>query len=152
MFVGLALVVTAHSFFVARSLDTFKLADQLRRVEQVAQFVKDSAPEYAVILSGEQSGSMRYYTGRSILRWEAAAPEELAAAIASLTESSRPVYIVLDAWENEPFLNKFKTLPEVALDWPAMLEAGSSHRTRLWRLSDRAAFHDGRGFPTVRIP
>ena len=29
----------AHSLFVARSLDTFKLADQLRRVEQVADFI-----------------------------------------------------------------------------------------------------------------
>ena len=37
-----------------------------------------SVPASAVILSGEQSGSMRYYTGRPILRWEAATPESLA--------------------------------------------------------------------------
>ena len=152
LFVGLVLVLIAHSFFVARALDTFKLADQLRRVEQVAQFVNDSAPDYAVILSGEQSGSMRYYTGRSILRWEAAAAEELAAAIGSLTESSRPVYIVLDAWEDELFRKKFAAIPTVVLDWPAAVEAGSTHRTRAWRVADRARFLAGENLQTVRLP
>ncbi len=56
---------------------------------------------------------------------------------------NRSVYIVLDAWENEPFLAKFKDVPEVALDWPAMVEAGTSHRTRLWRVGDRARFLAG---------
>ena len=150
--VALALAVTAHAVFVARSLETFKLADQLRRVEQVADLVRNQAPEGAVILSGEQSGSMRYYTARSILRWEAATPETLAWAIKTLEGSGRPVYIVLDAWENEPFLAKFKTVAEVALDWPAVVEAGSSHRTRLWRVGDRARFLAGENLPTVRLP
>ena len=64
----------------------------------------------------------------------------------------RPVYIVLDAWEKEPFLAKFKDVPEVALGWPAMVEAGSSHRTRLWRISDRARFLAGENLNTVRLP
>jgi hypothetical protein len=152
IFLGLALVVMAQGLFVARSLDTFKLADQLRRVEQVAEFVDRSVAEDAVIISGEQSGSMRYYTTRSILRWEAATPEKLIAAVKLLEQSGRPVYIVLDAWENEPFLAKFKDVPEVALGWPAMVEAGSSHRTRLWRVADRARFLAGENLQTVRLP
>ena len=35
----LLLGVTAYSLFTARSLDTFKLADQLRRVSRVADFI-----------------------------------------------------------------------------------------------------------------
>lgn len=152
MFVALAIAVTAHALFVARSHDTFKLADQLRRVEQVADFVRSRAPEGAVILSGEQSGSMRYYTGRGILRWEVAAPETLSWAIATLEGGGRPVYIVLDAWENEPFLAKFKDVSGVALDWPPMVEAGASHRTRLWRVGDRARFLSGENLRTIRLP
>ena len=149
---ALLLAFTAHGLFVARSLDTFKLGDQLRRVEQVAEFVVRNVPKNAVVLSGEQSGAMRYYTGRPILRWEAATPDTLTSAVALLEQSGRPVYIVLDAWENEPFLMKFSSPPEVQLDWPAVVEAGTTHRTRLWRLSDRALFREGRHVTTVRIP
>jgi len=128
------------------------LGDQLHRVEQVAEFINQGVPTAAVMLSGEQSGSMRYYTGRSILRWEAATPENLRSAVAALEQAGRSVYIVLDAWENEPFLAKFKDVPEVALGWPAMVEAGSSHRTRLWRIGDRARFLAGENLQTVRLP
>ena len=150
--VALVLVISAHALFVARAYDTFKLADQQRRVAQVAEFVRSQTPEGAVILSGEQSGSMRYYTSRTILRWEAATPETLSRAVDMLEGSGRLVYVVLDAWENEPFLAKFKTVPKVALNWPAMLEAGTSHRTRLWRVGDRHRFLAGENLQTIRLP
>ena len=152
LFLALVLTVVAYSLIIARSLDAFKLRDQLRRVEQVAEFINRTAPDYAVMLAGEQSGSMRYYTDRSILRWEAAAPDELATALASLAASDRPVYIVLDAWENEPFLRKFAAVTSVALDWPAAVDAGTTHRTHLWRAGDRARFLAGENLQTVRLP
>ena len=148
----LLLGVTAYSLLTARSLDTFKLASQLRRVARVADFINTSVPETAVILSGEQSGSMRYYTHRPILRWEAATPEALTSAIGMLEAEGRPVYVVLDAWENEPFRAKFSTILAVALDWPPVLEAGSSHRTRLWKLGDRERFQRGENLSTIRLP
>ena len=148
----LLLGVTAYSLFTARSLDTFKLADQLRRVSRVAGFINSSVPENAVILSGEQSGSMRYYTHRPILRWEAATPESLSAAVTTLEQSGRPVFIVLDAWEHEPFRKKLSTFPASALDWPPVLEAGTSHRTRLWKLGDRDRFIRGEPLNIVRLP
>jgi len=148
----LLLGVTAHGLFTARSHDTFKLADQLRRVSRVGDFINGNVPDVAVVLSGEQSGSMRYYTHRSILRWEAASPEALASAITTLEEKGRPVYVVLDAWENEPFRKKFSTVPAVSLDWPPVLEAGTSHRTRLWRLADRERFLRGEPLNITRLP
>ena len=150
IFLALMLAVTAHSLFVARTLDAFKLADQLRRVEQAAAFIDRSTPHDAVLIAGEQSGSMRYYTGRPILRWEAAAPEQLESAIATLAQ--RPIYVVLDSWEHEPFAAKFKDVPAVALDWPATLEAGTSHRTRVWNVADRARFLAGENLQTIRVP
>jgi hypothetical protein len=148
----LLLIVTAHGLWVARSLDTFRLADQLRRVSQVADYINADVPPSAVILSGEQSGAMRYYTDRPILRWEAATPEALSAAVATLEQSRRPVYIVLDAWEHAPFRAKFPTLPVGALDWPPMLDAGTSHRTQLWKVSDRDKFQRGEHLSTIRLP
>lgn len=152
IFFALMLGVVAYSLFVARSFDTFKLRDQLRRVERVAEAINHTAPPNAVIIAGEQSGSMRYYTGRSILRWEAATADTMPIAIATLLEDQRPLYIVLDAWEIELFRNKFPGLGPAQLEWPPMLDAGSSHRTRVWNLADRFRFQIGQRINTVRIP
>ena len=152
IFFALMLGIVAHSLFVARSFEAFKLRDQLRRVEQVAEAINHTAPPNAVIVSGEQSGAMRYYTGRSILRWEAATAATLPAAIEFLLKAGRPIYIVLDAWEEERFRARFPELGPAELDWPPMLDAGSSHRTRLWNLADRWRFQLGQRINTVRIP
>jgi hypothetical protein len=144
--------VTAHALWVTRSMDTFKLADQLRRVSVIADFINEDVPPSAVIVAGEQSGSMRYYTERPILRWEAATPEALGAAMTELEKSRRPIYVVLDAWEDGLFRSRFSALPVGALDWPPILDAGSSHRTRLWKLSDRERFQRGDSLSTIRLP
>lgn len=152
IFFALSLAIVAHGVFVARSFDTFKLKDQFRRVEQVADAIIHTAPLNAVIVAGEQSGSMRYYTGRSIVRWDAATAEAFPAAIETLLKAGRPIYIVLDAWEMEPFHQKFPDSGPAELDWPPMLEAGSSHRTLAWNLADRWRFQLGQRINTVRIP
>jgi 4-amino-4-deoxy-L-arabinose transferase-like glycosyltransferase len=149
---ALLLAITAYGVWSARAHDTFRLADQLRRIDQVAHYINADVPAEAVIVSGEQSGSMRYYSDRPILRWESATPESLATAMTTLEQSHRPVFIVLDAWEDGLFRQKFSTLPGGALDWPPILDAGTSHRTRLWKLSDRGKFLSGEKRSTIRLP
>jgi 4-amino-4-deoxy-L-arabinose transferase-like glycosyltransferase len=149
---AIMLVIVASGIAVARSKDTFRLSAQLRRVGQVADFVRGQAEPNAVIVAGEQSGSMRYYTGKSILRWEAASADAMGVAVRELDRTSRPIYIVLDAWEESLFRAKYAFTPSVALDWPPVLEAGSSNRTRVWRLSDRERFHRGEKLNTIRLP
>ncbi|HEX6161838.1 MAG TPA: hypothetical protein VFZ31_00630 [Vicinamibacterales bacterium] len=149
---ALLLGVTAYNLFTARMHGTFQLRDQLARVERIAGYINANVPGEAVILSGEQSGSMRYYTGRPILRWEAATPETLDKAVATLEQSGRPVFVVLDAWEDELFRKKFASYPAGALDWPPMVEAGRSHRTRLWKIADRDRFLRGAPLNITRLP
>jgi hypothetical protein len=149
---AIALSIVASSIWISRSHDTFRLADQLERVEQVAAYIGANVEANAVIVAGEQSGSMRYYTRKPILRWEAATPEAIGRAIRELDQSSRPVYVVLDGWEEARFRSKYTSAPEAALDWPPVLDAGTSNRTRLWRLSDRERFQRGERLNTVRLP
>jgi len=148
---AVVLALTAHGVAQARALDTFRLAEQQRRVSQTAHFVA-SLPVNAVIIAGEQSGSLRYYTGRSILRWDAASPEALWSAIVALNAAGRPVVIALDAWENEPFRARHGSVPAASLEWPPAFEAGTSHRTRVWKLSDRDRFLRGEQLVTEREP
>lgn len=149
---AIVLGITAHALSVSRSTGTFKLADQLRRVERVADLINEDVPPAAVLVAGEQSGSMRYYTDRPIIRWEAAAPASLAEVTTTLEASRRPVYIVLDQWEESQFRARFSGVPVGALDWPPILDAGTSHRTRLWKLSDRERFLRGEHLSTIRLP
>jgi hypothetical protein len=103
-------------------------------------------------VSGEQSGSMRHYTSRPIVRWEAASTDDLSRAFGALAAANRPVWFVLDAWEEEPFRAKFQGDPRAALDWPPAVTAGTTHRTRVWRLSDRERFLRGENVVTDRLP
>ena len=119
--VPLMLGVTAHSLWLARSLDTFKLADQLRRVSQVADFINDDVPPAAVILAGEQSGSMRYYTDRPILRWEAASPEALPRPCDPRTITAPRLHRARRVGERA-VPREVRRVPVGALDWPPVLE------------------------------
>lgn len=145
-----ALGLLAHGVSQARTLDTFRLADQHRRVAQAADYLSRTQPAGAVVIAGEQSGSLRFYTGRSILRWDAASPEAMAAALTALQAANRPLVIALDAWEREPFRARFSALPAVSLEWPPAFEAGTSHRTQIWRLGDRERFMRGEQVTTER--
>ncbi len=149
LFIVGAAATTCSMWWMHRA-DTFDLADHLRRVSQVAAVVAERTPPQSAIVSGEQSGAMRYYTHRSIIRWEAATAPAMTDAIALLQKTHRPVYVVLDAWEEGPFRNKLGAA--LSLDWPPMLDAGSSHRTRVWALADRDRFRNGEHVDTVRIP
>jgi hypothetical protein len=142
--------LSGYNLAIARSLDTFKLADQLARVAIVADYLNQNVDPDAVLVAGEQSGSMRYYTRRSILRWEAASPAVLTNAFATLAKSNRPIFIVLDAWEEPLFRSKLSAA--ASLDWPPMVVAGTTHRTQVWRLSDGAAFRRGQPVDTIRLP
>ena len=96
---------------------------------------------------------MRYYTDRPILRWEAATPDALAAAI-DRRSNNRGVPSTSSSMRGRTslFRAKFPALPAGALDWPPILEAGTSHRTRLWKLSDRDRFLRGESLNTIRLP
>lgn len=142
--------LVAQGVSQARALDTFRLAGQQRRVAQAADYLSSTLAADAVVVAGEQSGALRYYTGRSILRWDAAAPDAMAAALTALQAAKRPVVIALDAWEREPFRARFGALPAVSLEWPPAFEAGTSHRTQVWLLSDRERFMRGEQVTTRR--
>ncbi|MEO8679276.1 MAG: hypothetical protein ABI665_09540, partial [Vicinamibacterales bacterium] len=63
----------------------------------------------------------------------------------------RASWIVLDAFEEPLFRAKFGEHRAGTLDWPPALEAGDTHRTRAWRLADRARFVTGETVTTERI-
>jgi 4-amino-4-deoxy-L-arabinose transferase-like glycosyltransferase len=145
------LVIAGVGVSRARALDAFRLADAHRRVLQIDRYLDSALPPQAVVIAGEQSGAVRFDTGRAIIRWEAASPDDLARVLAVLEGSGRPVWVVLDVWEEPLVRAKFSGLDAAALDWPPVVDAGDAHRTRAWSISDRGRYLKGARIVTDRL-
>jgi len=148
--VAAVLVLVALGIGAARARDAFRLVDQQRRIVQLANVLAPKLAAADVIVSGEQSGAMRFYTGREIVRWDALTTEDWNITIETLSSNGHGVWIVLDAWE-EPRFRARAGEQTAALDWPPAIDAGDTHRTRAWRLADRARFIAGENVTTERI-
>ncbi len=144
------LALVALGLTEARSRDTFRLVDQQRRISHLANALSTKLVAGDVIVAGEQSGSMRFHTGHEIVRWDALTTEEWNVTIETLSSQGHGIWIVLDAWE-EPRFRARAGEQTAALDWPPAVDAGDTHRTRAWRLTDRARFVAGEPVATERI-
>jgi hypothetical protein len=149
--ITLALTLGAVNLRAARDLDVFELAGRHARAPLAGRYLAMLLSPHAVVVSGEQSGALRYYTGRSVLRWDLATAESLSTAVDRLTAEGVDVWIALDEWEEEPFRQKLRGVFAGALDWPPALDAGTEPRTRAWRLRDRGPFMSGEAVHTDRL-
>jgi hypothetical protein len=134
---GLALAVLALASFniaSARDLGVFRFADHHVRARVVGERLASILPADAVIVSGEQSGSMRYYTGRSIVRWDLIDGAAMPEALDALRLGGHEIWVVLDEWEEEGFRRKFPALA-ASIDVAPVVESarGVGMRTRAWR-------------------
>jgi hypothetical protein len=127
--------LAATNIAAARGHDVFRFAERHARGRAVGEALAVTLPVNAVIVSGEQSGAMRYYTGRSILRWDLMDDGTMREALDWLTLNGYQVWVVLDDWEEEPFRRRVPTLAAMALDYEPTVEsaAGVGIRTRAWR-------------------
>ena len=138
---AMVLALAASNISAARSHDVFRSAARQARARVVGQRLADTVAVNTVIMAGEQSGAMRYYTGRSILRWDLLEPEALPDALDWLTVNGYQVWVVLDDWEEEAFRGKFPSFAPLSIDQEPMVEsaAGVGIRTRAWRARALAA-------------
>jgi hypothetical protein len=147
----IAFTLAASNLRASRQLHVFRLAEGHARAPLAGRYLEPLLPPNAVIICGEQRGALRYYTGRSVLRWDLAPPAALAEAIDRLVASGDDLWIALDEWEEELYRRKLPGAHAGALDWPPVAEAGIDPRTRVWRLRDRDHFMRGETIRTDRL-
>lgn len=138
-----AAVLTGHEgVTIARDAGAFGLWRVEWRYWAVAQWTREHAPASAVMLSVQHSGALSADSGRPIARWDHLAPEGLDQFVERLRATGRPVWLVVDDWEEAPFRARFATTSvRGRLDWAPMAEARvDAVRVRLYDLStpDRA--------------
>jgi hypothetical protein len=88
------------------------------RFATIGQYVADTLPPQAALLTMFHSGSARYYSGRLTLRWDMIGPEQLDPLVADLQRRGYVPFILLDDWEEPEFSARFKGASRLAaLDW-----------------------------------
>jgi hypothetical protein len=113
---GVAGVRTVRDRFV------FDLWYYNRRYTAASVIIRDVSAPNSVVFSMEQSGALRYYSGRVPLRYDQLPPDWLDRSVDWLAGSGVHCYAVLDAWEIEPFRARFRGQQRVrGLDTPIVL-------------------------------
>lgn len=100
------LLIVAVALHGMDHADAFVLETDHRRFMRVAAYVAE-LPKDAVFVSLVHSGSIRYYTGRDVLRWEIVDPASLDTAIAHIRKLGHDVYFVGEPQEEIEFKKRF---------------------------------------------
>jgi hypothetical protein len=104
-----------------------------QRFLTIARYVDQQLPANAVILSKQHTGTIRFFSGRTTLRFEWLEPSRLGPAIAWLAERGRPPFIVLEDGEEEEFRRRFADQGSVGrLEIPPIAELTRPVRVRVY--------------------
>jgi hypothetical protein len=136
------LLVTAAVVLVAltwlrgeRGLAQVKQGEQ--RYVRIAEYLRATVPDDALILSMQHSGTVRYYAGRKTVRYDWLSPNWLDPAIEEMRRIRRTPLVLLENWEEKLFRERFNGQAWGALDWPAKVEFDGA---RLYDPSDRERY------------
>jgi hypothetical protein len=130
----------------ARARSVFDLRRLEARFERAGLFVDRRLPRNAFVITSWQSGSVRFYSGRLTLVWDALDPAWLDRAVEySRTRGFEP-FLLFEGLEEQSFRRRFAASAIGALDWPPMAEVAS--QVRIYRPGDRARYLSGTQPPT----
>jgi 4-amino-4-deoxy-L-arabinose transferase-like glycosyltransferase len=100
-------VATIHAVGFSRDAGISTIGEGEQKYVETGVFVDRVTPPDAVIVSVQHGGSIRYYSGRLTLRFDAFEGGELDRAIEALEGSGRPVYLLLEGFEVPRFRERF---------------------------------------------
>ncbi len=139
-------VVAALFIREARARSVFDLQRLESRYVRAGDFVARRLPANALVITSWESGSIRFYSNRKTLVWDALDPAWLDRAIAySRTRGLEP-YLLFERWEEPLFRQRFTGSSVAALDWPPAAEIAG--QVRIYRPEDRERYLKGESKPT----
>jgi hypothetical protein len=140
--------VCARNVMTASHEGSFTLWIDAARYGTAGRYLDMALAKDTVIVAMQHSGSARYYTGRTILRWDAGLVG-LDEAVADLARLGRPSVILVEEWEEPILREKFPASALARLDWTPRADFGSPTRVRLFDPADRER---PTGRPPDRLP
>ena len=128
--------------------EAFRLREHEYRFRAAGEHVA-TLPQNAAIITGHQTGSIRFYSGRSTVGWGDIPPGRLADAIDYLRRQGRKPYLLFESWEEPNFRARFPTDPLGGLAWPPTVEINRT--VRIYDPDDYPKYMRGDFVPTERI-
>jgi hypothetical protein len=129
------LIAGTHSSHFIQAHDVLGTGYGEERYPETALYIESALPADAVIITMQHSGSIRYYTGRLIVRWDSLNPEWLDRAVAFLRDRGVATYAVLEYWEEAEFRQRFRGQQLLAELDRGPVATARSGETRLYPLS-----------------
>jgi hypothetical protein len=129
-------IVGSANVVRARQEQAFNMGRYESRYRQAGLYLASALPTDAVVISAQESGSVRYYTGLPILRWDLL-DIDLDTAIAALRAVRRHPVLLVEQWEEPVVARKHPRSVYARLDWPARAEFGEEVRVFLYDPVDR---------------
>ena len=148
---ALIAVMMWHGIVYAIEHDAFRARSE-RKYAVAADYVSRRLPRNAALLSMQHSGSIRYYSGRTTVRYDHIAPTQLESTLAALTDAGYRPYILVEPWEVPLFRKRYAGFsPLSSLDWPPVAVMRNTD-IRIYDPADRPAFLAGRPRLTETVP
>jgi hypothetical protein len=148
--VAATLLLGTWQLHIAATLDVFRLGTIERRYALAADWVAHQTPSNAVIATAQQSGSIALNARRSVLRWDLVEPGQLDQAVEAVEASGRPVWLLVESWE-QPALRSRHDGAFAGLDWPPAASISARVPVTIHRASDRARFLAGSHISTTYV-
>jgi hypothetical protein len=149
---GLSAAALVSIVLVRGAIDrhAFGLRDFELRFRLAGEYVESQLPANAAVVTAQESGSVRFYSGRLTLAWRELPEGRLERALNFLrTQGYRP-YLLLERWEQADFVAKFgSSSPLGTLAWPAV--ADINHEVRIYDPDDYARYRAGVRIATDRL-
>ena len=107
--------VGAASLWFADRHGAFDIRNQERKYPLAGEYVRTRGPANAFVLASQHSGSIRYYAGRPILRWDLLSPTRLDQALATFRAQGYEPILVVDTGEYDAFRERFEATGQRAV-------------------------------------
>jgi phosphatidylserine/phosphatidylglycerophosphate/cardiolipin synthase-like enzyme len=122
----------------ARDQFIFNQREFERRYVRAAEFIGERTPPSAIVLAAQHSGSVRYYSHRLTLRYDALSADRLDRTLQELKEKGHHPYLVLDDFEQQDFRSRFAMSNRAGrLDWSPLFQVASDPRVYIYDLDGR---------------
>jgi hypothetical protein len=99
--------VGAHNLYYASTHGAFPTGEGEHRYVSIAKMVEQATDPSGVIFTGQHSGPIRYYAGRTIIRFDLLDRAWLDRAVRWLNTQGRQPYFLLEEWEMTEFQERF---------------------------------------------
>ena len=134
----------------ADRLNAFRLQAFERHFVDAGHFVASRLPGNAVVLTVKNSGSVRFYSGRSVVLWDVLEPAALDGIVSSLEAAGHAMFLLLESEEEQPFKDRFRDQSALGnLDWPPLARIGTT--IKVFEVAARARYFRGESVRSERL-